>query len=179
MKNIICILLLFSICQCKPKEDNTIKQFPGKPEMPSSIKKTHEYLLEQIHKITSYKDSSGRAAIKIEELMHHHFKEEEDVVLPLLGLLSSLANDQMPEQIKNIILLSEKVRPLMNHLSAEHQLIKAYLEELKQASDSEHRPEILEFEKEVSKHAISEEEVYFPAAILIGEYLKLKSAIIK
>ena len=111
--------------------------------------------------------------------MLHHFKEEEDVVLPLLGLLPSLANDQMPEQIKNIILLSEKVKPLMNHLSAEHQLIKAYLEELKQASDSEHRPEILEFENEVSKHAISEEEVYFPASILIGEYLKLKSAIIK
>ena len=179
IKNLFCILLLISISQCKPKVDYTPIQFPGKPQIPSSIKKTHEYLLEQIHKMTSYNDSCGRVAIKIEEVMQHHFKEEEDIILPMLGLLPSLANGQMPEESKDIILLSEKVKPMMNHMSAEHQLLKVYLEELKQASDSDSRPEIIEFENEVSKHAISEEEVYFPTSILIGEYLKLKSVIKK
>ena len=177
MKNIFYILLLVFISQCKPKEDITITQFPGKPEVPSSIKKTHATLLEQIHKMTLYKDSSGRVAIKLEGMMEHHFKEEEDFILPPLGLLPLLANDQIPVQSKEIILLSEKVKSQLNHMSAEHQLIKAYLEELKQASNIENLPEIIEFENEVFKHATSEEEVFFPASILIGEYLKLKSVI--
>ncbi len=177
MKNLLFILLLLFISQCKPKEGNTITEFPGKPEVPSSIKKTHVSLLEQIHKMTLYKDSSGRVALKLEELMQHHFKEEEDFILPSLGLLPLLANGQIPGQSKDVILLSENVKSLLNHLSAEHQLIEAFIKELKQAADKEKLPEIIEFQKEVQKHASSEEEVFFPAAILIGEYLKLKSAI--
>lgn len=177
IKNLFYILLLVFISQCKPKEDSTITQFPDKPAVPSSIKKTHATLLEQIHKMTLYKDSSGRVAKKIEDMMEHHFKEEEDFILPLLGLLPLLANDQIPQQNKEIILLSEKVKSQLNHMSAEHQLIKAYLEELKQASNIENLPEIIEFENEVFKHATSEEEFFFPVSILIGEYLKLKSVI--
>ena len=58
---------------------------------------------------------------------------------------------------------------------AEHQLIKAYMDEVVQAANKEHHPEVILLEKEISKHAAMEEEVFFPAAILIGEYLKLKS----
>ncbi len=75
IKNLFYILLLVFIIQCKPKEDSTITQFPDKPAVPSSIKKTHATLLEQIHKMTLYKDSSGRVAKKIEDIMEHHFKE--------------------------------------------------------------------------------------------------------
>ena len=177
MKNLFYILLLILLSQCKPKEDTSITQFPGKPEVPSSLKKTHVYILAQIHKMTLYKDSSGHVALKLEELMQHHFKEEEDFILPPLGLLPLLAKGQIPEQSKDVILLSENVKSYMNHMSAEHQLIKAYIEELKQASDNENLPEIIEFENEVSHHAISEEEVFFPASILVGEYLKLKSVV--
>ncbi|WP_326985407.1 hypothetical protein [Chryseobacterium sp. MP_3.2] len=60
-------------------------------------------------------------------------------------------------------------------MSAEHQLIKAYIEELKQASKKENLPAISIFENEVSQHATSEEEIFFPASILVGEYLKLKA----
>jgi hypothetical protein len=130
--------------------------------------------LEKIHKLTLSKDSSSTIAIKLKDLMQHHFKEEEDFILPLLGLLPLLANGQMPEQNKELILLSENVKKQLNHMSAEHQLIKAYIEELKQASDKENQTEIIEFENEVIKHATSEEEVFFPASIVVGEYLKLK-----
>ena len=176
MRYLFYILLLILFSQCKPKTDpNT--QFPVKPKVPSSIKTSHVYLLEQILKMTLFKDSSGRVAIKLEELMQHHFKEEEDFILPPLGLLPSLAKDQVPEQSKELILLSENVETQLDHMSAEHQLIQAFLEELKQASNKENLPEIIEFENEVIKHASSEEEIYFPASILIGKYLKLKTTI--
>ncbi|MFS8083068.1 MAG: hemerythrin domain-containing protein [Ginsengibacter sp.] len=174
MKNLFFIFLIIFLSQCRPKGDNTITQFHGKPEVPSSIKETHAYLLAQLHKMLLYKDSSGRVAKKLEELMQHHFKEEEDFILPPLGLLPLLAKGQMPEQSKDVMLLCEKVQTMMDHMSAEHQLIEAYIEELKQASDNENQPSIIEFENEVIQHAKSEEEVFFPTSILIGKYLELK-----
>ena len=175
MKYLFYSLVLYFTIQCSPKADQSITQFPGKPEVPSSLKKTHADLLNQLHQFTLVKDSSNPFALKLEELMMHHFKEEEDYILPPLGLLPLLASGQLPEQSKSTIALTEKTIAQLDHMSAEHQLIIAYIDELKQASTEENRPAIIAFEKEVSKHAVSEEEVYFPAAIMVGEYLKLKS----
>ena len=115
-------------------------------------------------------------AVKLNDLMQHHFKEEEDFVLRPLGLLSLLASGKIPEQSKEIILLTDNLTSQLTHLSVEHQLIKAYMDELRQADTNGSHPEIIEFEKELHKHANTEEEVFFPAAILIGEYLKVKVA---
>jgi len=169
------LLFVLFFCQCRHKEKNIITQYSGKPEVPSSIKKEHEYLLDKIRKITLFQDSTGRAAVKLNDLMKHHFTEEEDYVLPPLGLLPLLASGKLPEQSKETIQLCEKLKSQLSHLSAEHQLIKAFMDELKLAATGENHPEILEFEKELQKHANTEEELFFPAAILIGEYLKLKS----
>lgn len=162
-------------CQCRPKEENTVTQFSGKPEVPSSIKKEHKYLLDKIRKITLYQDSTGYEALKLYELMQHHFAEEEDYALPPLGILPLLANGKIPEQRKEIIQLCEKLKTNLSHLSAEHQLITAYANELMQAAIKENHPEVIEFEKELQKHANTEKEVIFPTAILIGEFLKIKS----
>ena len=107
--------------------------------------------------------------------MQHHFHEEEDFVLPQLGLLPLLASGKLSGHSKEVIQLSEKLKSNLTHLNVEHQLITAYLDELKQVAAKKHLPGIIEFEKELAKHANSEEELFFPAAVLIGEYLKLKS----
>jgi len=171
------LLLVLFISECRPKEEKNITQFPGKPEVPSSIKKEHEFLLEEIHKMTLFKDSTGHTAVKLNDLMQHHFKEEEDFVLPPLGLLPLLVDGKLPEQSKEVILLTEKLKSQLSHMSAEHHLIKAFVDELMQAANDENLPEITDFAKELQKHATTEEEVFFPTAILIGEYLKLKSMI--
>jgi Hemerythrin HHE cation binding domain len=167
--------LIVVMIQCRKEEGSYLTTFPGKPESPSSIKREHEYLLEQIHTITMFQDSTGIVAIKLNELMKHHFSEEEDFVLPPLALLPLLASGAMPEQSKEIVLLTDKLKSQLTHMSAEHQLIKAYLGELSQVAAKEDHPEVITLEGGVHKHAALEEEVLFPAAILIGEYLKLKS----
>jgi hypothetical protein len=177
MKYFFSLLLVLFICQCRHKEENPVTQFPGKPGVPSSIKKEHESLLDQIHRITLFQDSAGLVAIKLNDLMQHHFKEEEDFALPPLGLLSLLAGGRIPEQSNEIIVLAERLKSQLTHLSVEHQLINAYMNELRQADSNGSHTEIIEFEKELHKHANIEEEVLFPAAILIGEYLKFKLAI--
>src|SRR5688500_10611043 len=107
MKHYIYILLLalFTI-QCRPKEENNIIQFSGKSEVPLSIKKEHESLLNQARKLTLFKDSSGISARKLYDLIQHHFTEEEKFVLPHLGLLPLLANGNIPDESREIIELS-------------------------------------------------------------------------
>lgn len=166
-------ILLFS--QCRQQEEYTTIEFSGKPEVPLSIKEDHEYLLGKIHKITLYQDSTGRAAVKLKDLLEHHFAEEEDFALTPLGILPLLATGEVPEESKEIIELCEKLKSELLHLTIEHQLIKAFMSEIIQVATIENHPEVIEFEKALQQHANIEEEVLSPTIILIGEYLQLKS----
>ncbi len=168
-------LLVAGISQCQKKEENYITQFPLKPGVPSAIKKEHTDLLAKIDKIVSYQDSTGIVARDLQEVMQHHFEEEEDFVLPPLSLLPLLASGDTYAQHRDILPLIRKFKAQLTHMNAEHQMIKAYMADLKQVGVKENHPEILEFEEELHNHAAIEEEIFFPAAILIGEYLNLKS----
>ncbi len=168
---IVFFTLLFSCC--KPKQDDVVTQFPGKPEIPASIKKEHEELLNTIHAFTLFQDSTGKTAIELEKLMLHHFKEEEDYVLPPLGLLPDLSKGLLPEKKQEIIAMTEKLKEQYSHMSAEHQLI-AHLNKLMTIAAEENHPEVAEFGKAIHKHASAEEEIYFPTAIVVGEFLKMK-----
>ncbi|WP_332736189.1 hemerythrin domain-containing protein [Flavihumibacter sp.] len=167
-------LVLFLV-QCRHKEENIVTQFPGKPQVPSSIKDEHQYLLDKIQRITLLPDSTGMAAGKLKDLMQHHFKEEEDMALPALGLLPLLGGGKLPYQTKEVIEMCEKLKVQLVHLDVEHQLIKAYMDELMKVATKENHPEVMELEQVLQKHAKTEEEVFFPTAILIGEYLKLRT----
>ena len=171
----ILLLALFTF-HCQPeKEESATTQFPGKPAVPPSIKKEHEDLLGQIQKLTTLKDSAGLAAGKLYDLLQHHFAEEEDFALPQLGLLPLLAYGKPIDQSNEVIKLSEKLNSNLSHLNVEHQLIKAYVDELKRTATKEALPEIIQFEKELKRHANSEEDVQFPTAVLIGKYLNLET----
>jgi hypothetical protein len=177
MKNFI-YLIAFAmlLSHCRPRaEENYITIFPGKPGVPSSIKVEHEFLLRQVNTIALFQDSTGLVATEIEELMQHHFIEEEDFVLPPLGLLPLLASDKIPEQSKEVIQLAEKLKSQLAHMTLEHQMIHALMVQLMEVATQENHPEVIDFERALRKHAEIEEEVYFPAAILVGEYLKMKN----
>ena len=177
MQRILYILLMVVVlAQCRRQEPDYITQFPGKPEVPHFIKEEHEHLLGELKKLTLTKDSTGRVAARTREFMQHHFQEEEDYVLPPLQTLPSLASEIIPEHSAEIIRLTEKLRSQLTHMNAEHQMIMAHLSELKQAAAYDNHPDITWLEEQIYKHAKAEEEVYFPAAIVIGGYLKQKGA---
>jgi hypothetical protein len=132
MRTILPILSLsILLFQCRPEEKQYRVEFTGKPEIPQSIKGEHKYLLEAIRSITLFSDSTGPAAMKLYELLQHHFQEEEDYVLPPLGLLPMLAAGKLPEQTDSILMMTEKLREQLPHMIAEHQMVGVYIEELK------------------------------------------------
>ena len=62
----------------------------------------------------------------------------------------------------------------MPRMLAEHNAIVEALKELGRAATVERHPEVSRFVDELRAHAQNEEQVLYPAAIVVGEYMKLK-----
>ena len=74
----------------------------------------------------------------------------------------------------DILKMTEKLKADLPHMLEEHKSIVAALKVLTEASRKEKKTEYVRFADKLILHAQTEEEVLYPAALLIGEYLKLK-----
>lgn len=141
---------------------------------PISLKKEHEELHGMLSNATKLSGKTGEAAKKVAELMHPHFVKEEEYALPPLGLLPLLSSGKLTEEMKQVLTMTDKLKAELPEMLAEHKQIVAALEILVQHATAEHQPEVAEFAEKLMLHAQTEEEVSYPTAILIGEFIKLK-----
>jgi iron-sulfur cluster repair protein YtfE (RIC family) len=144
-------------------------------EVPKSIKLEHEELHEDIEEATMESGSVGDAAKAVQEVLQPHFLKEEEFALPPLGLLSKLSNGQITLEMKDAIAMGERLRAELNQMLKEHREIVARLKTLTDAALKENKLEYVQFAEKLALHAQTEEEVLYPVAILVGEYLKMQS----
>lgn len=71
--------------------------------------------------------------------------------------------------------MTDKLKEDLPSMLDEHKEIVDALEKLIDAANQENKLEYSHFAEKLKLHAQTEEEVLYPAAILVGEYLKLKS----
>jgi len=152
----------------------SINKSAMKFEIPGSLKEEHKELHEALDKYTKLPGKTGAAAKEVAKLLHPHFIKEEAYALPPLGLLSDLAKGQISNNMKEAIAMSDKLKNELQEMLTEHGQIVTALQKLYQAAKDENHPEVIRFTESLKLHAKTEEEVMYPAAILVGEYLKLK-----
>ncbi len=70
--------------------------------------------------------------------------------------------------------MTDRLKAELPKMLEEHKTIVGTLDKLVEAAHEENQPEAAEFAEKLKLHAETEEEVTYPTAILIGEYLKLK-----
>ncbi|MBU3928700.1 MAG: hypothetical protein KKB74_12915 [Bacteroidetes bacterium] len=141
---------------------------------PISLKKEHEELHTMLRQATQLSAKTGEAAKTVAELMHPHFVKEEEYALPPLGLLPLLSSGKLTEEMKQVLPMTDKLKKGLPEMLAEHKQIVAALEVLIRHATAEHHPEVAEFAEKLMLHAQTEEEVSYPMAILIGEFIRLK-----
>lgn len=107
--------------------------------------------------------------------MHPHFVKEEELALPPLGLLSMLASGNFSREMEQVIPLTDKLKNSLPEMLEEHRQIVAALEVLGRNAQAEDHPEVAIFAQKLKLHAQTEEEVMYPAAILVGEFVKMKA----
>jgi len=142
--------------------------------IPPSLKVEHEKLHEALRSATKESGELGAAAVAVAELMHPHFLKEEEYALPPLGLLGDLAQGVVTPDMKDVLILTDKLKAELAQMLVEHHSIVAALEKLSAAAKDAGKTEYVEFVEALKLHAETEEEVTYPTAILIGEYVRDK-----
>jgi hypothetical protein len=145
-----------------------------KPKIPRPLKLEHEELHAELVKATQAGGRVGHAAKAVAKVLHEHFVKEEEFALPPLGLLSALARDQIGEDARTVLSMTDRLKSELPRMLEEHKAVVAALKTLIAAAEAEKKPEHARFAQKLMLHAQTEEEVLYPAAILLGEYLKLK-----
>lgn len=140
--------------------------------IPEPLKIEHQELHDALSAATRLPARTGEAARRVAELLHPHFVAEEEYALPQLGLLSAIAAGRPPAEARDAIALSDRLRANLPHMLEEHKAIVEALDGLGRAARSEGHADVLRFVENLKVHAQTEEQVLYPASILVGEYLK-------
>ncbi|MGH9972833.1 MAG: hemerythrin domain-containing protein [Nitrososphaeraceae archaeon] len=82
---------------------------------------------------------------------------------------------QFYEYLKEIVTMTDKLKLDLSNMVEEHRQIVKELDNLIEVANKENKMEIVLFAEKLKLHAKNEEEVLYPAAILVGEYLKLQN----
>jgi hypothetical protein len=151
---------------------------PAALATPSAMNAEHAHLHEQLADALAAGGKTADAARKVEAVLSKHFVDEEAYALPPLGLLEVLAQGKMPtpEQAKAAIEMTEKLRANYDQMLDEHRQLTRSLNDLEAAAEAEKKPKATEFARALALHAVNEEQVLYPAALLVGDYLKLRQA---
>src|SRR5690606_39075599 len=96
--------------------------------------------------------------------------------IPPLGLLEPLARGEKieTEVADEAISMARRLRDNYNQMLDEHKEISRALEKLAEAARAEDNPEQVRFAESLMLHAQNEEQVLYPATLVIGDYLKLR-----
>jgi hypothetical protein len=141
-------------------------------EIPPSLKAEHAELHGELARATKAGGRTGEAAKAVAKVMHPHFIKEEAYALPPLGLLAALSKGQADAGMAEVLAMTDKLEAELPQMLAEHKVIVTALRELAEAAKAENKPEYVQFADKLMAHALTEEEVSYPTALLIGRYLK-------
>lgn len=141
---------------------------------PLSLKAEHEELHAQLGRAIEAGGATGEAAAIVAKALHPHFLKEEEYALPPLGLLPALAEGRILPEMEAAVAMAYRLKADLGQMLREHKEIVAALKVLVEAANSEGNEGASHFAEKLMLHAQTEEEVLYPASILVGEYLNLR-----
>ena len=142
--------------------------------IPDALRVEHAELHEALVEATRAPGRVGEAAREVARVLHPHFVREEEIALPPLGLLESLARGEATPEMADVLPLTDALKAELPEMLEEHRAIRAALEALAAAARAEDRPEQARLAEKIMLHAKTEEQVTYPAAILVGEFVRTR-----
>ena len=136
------------------------------------LKQEHEALHDQLRQATQAGGEVGELAETLARLMHPHFVKEDQIALPPLGLLAALAHGDATPEMAGVLALTDQLEAELPAMLAEQQAIVDALQRLRDAAQRAGCSEIVHFTQQLMQHARTEEEVMYPAAILVGKFVR-------
>ncbi len=142
--------------------------------IPKALMEGHHELGATLEEAQMEGGKVGREASNLIAVLKPHEMREEQFALPPLGLLSSLASGELDYDMAAVKLMIDTFRTELPRMQAEHDVILAAADRLAVAAVEEGKVQYVHFVEQLKLHVAEEEDVYYPAAILVGLYLETK-----
>ena len=142
--------------------------------VPEALQREHDLMRHGLDRAVKEGGRTGEAAAAVVDLLRPHVAKEEDFGLPALGLLQHLVAGKVSPVMRGVIVMTDRLKLEYEQMLADHGAIAAAIRKLADAARAEGKLEHVGMCEQLVRYLQAEEQVYYPAAILIGEYLKLK-----
>jgi hemerythrin superfamily protein len=146
----------------------------GKLNVPAALLRAHDSARAELVRATMEGGRIAEAATRVAQLCLPHFEHEERSIFPVLALLPHLERGDVEPDMMDILPLISDFSARHHALNDHHQTILTAIEELLQAAHKEKNREFAEFAYNMRVHETVEDEVIYPAVILVGKYLREK-----
>ena len=144
--------------------------------IPQSLEAEHHEIHEALLEATRVHGRVGTAAKELAAVLDPHFERENQIALPPLGLLAPLAAGDTPAGLQEVLGMSDALRKELPRMLEEHKRIRAATEKLRTAAREEKAPRHEQLAETLAAHAQTEEEILYPAAILVGDIIRARMA---
>jgi iron-sulfur cluster repair protein YtfE (RIC family) len=141
-------------------------------QIPKSIQVEHGAIHDLLVEATKQPGRVGEAAKALAAVLHPHFVREEEIALPPLGDLRRLAAGEKPLDAAASLAMTDTLRQELPRMLEEHKRIHAAVDELRRVARAEGAPRYEQLAEQLSVHALTEEEVLYPMAILVGDLIR-------
>jgi hypothetical protein len=144
--------------------------------VPRALIEEHKEMGVALERAAGEGGKVGEAAQALRKVMQPHTEREEKFALPPLSLLPLLSNGELDYDMNAAVLLADKLKAEMPKMLSEHAAILAALTRLDEAARLEGKKQYVGLAAMMKLHLEEEEQVYYPAAMLVGAYLHVKMA---
>ena len=142
--------------------------------IPPSIKAEYDEIHAELVSATKAPGRVGDAARELAAVLHPHFVREEQIALPPLGLMQALARGEARRDMLAVLPLTDALRAELPRMLEEHQVIQAATMKLGDVARSEGNLAVAHLAEKLLLHARGEEEVFYPAAMLVGDMVRAR-----
>ena len=139
---------------------------------PLSLRREHEELHADLAHAGQMPGLLGQTARDVARLMHPHFLREDEYAIPPLSLLPRLARGQVTPDMADVLPLVARLKEEMPLMIEEHRAILGAVRAFALAAESDDDEKCIRLAAELTVHAQLEEEVLYPAAVLVGAYVR-------
>lgn len=144
--------------------------------VPESLKNAHGALHAGLKQAMREPGHLGEVARRLMEVMDGHMMREEKFALRPLGLLAALGRGETPADLAEAARMVQALKREMPQMVAEHRQIAELLRQLAKDAEAAGKTEYVALAEDMIVHAQMEEDVFYPAAMLVGAYAALVRA---
>jgi hypothetical protein len=140
--------------------------------IPEAMRIEHGEIHEALVRATRAPGRVGEAARTLAAILHPHFEREEEIALPPLGLLAPLARGEKTPAMRDVLPMTDALRAELPRMLEEHKAIRVATLRMGEVARAEGNAEVARLAEQLANHARSEEELFYPAALLVGELVR-------